>query len=298
MSWLIPDLIPTVGQVWVIAAPGSGKTWLSLAVAKTAAADGRDVFIVEEEHSEKGLHDRLQNMAFPDAALDRLRLWHRKGLKVGDGKFNALVKAFAAAERPVAIFDCLAAVLDGNENETQDASRFVDHIKRLLTSNTHGLVLVVHHTSKGVERAEGNLAMAGRGSSAFNGAADIELRQRKVSTGKGSGVVKFTLENTKSREFESGGTKRVTLTLGTGEVEIEDVEAPADSDKTTKILETLRASEEPLTKAAITEAVRRRKDDVGKAVDHLVAQGLVRREGKGFALAPTDQRTDADEVDP
>lgn len=189
MSWLIDGLVPTVGQVWVIAAPGSGKTWCSFAIAKTAAVDGRDVFVIEEEHSERGLHDRLRNMAFTDECLDRIRLWHRKGLKVGDSKFNALVTAFASADRPVAIFDCLAAVLEGNENETQDASRFVDHMKRLLTSNPQGLVLVLHHVSKGVERAEGNMAMARRGSSAFNGAADIELRQRKVSSPKGSGVV-------------------------------------------------------------------------------------------------------------
>jgi len=295
MSWLIDGLVPTVGQVWVIAAPGSGKTWCSFAIAKTAAVDGRDVFVIEEEHSERGLHDRLRNMAFPDECLDRIRLWHRKGLKVGDSKFNALVTAFASADRPVAIFDCLAAVLEGNENETQDASRFVDHMKRLLTSNPQGLVLVLHHVSKGVERAEGNMAMAGRGSSAFNGAADIELRQRKVTTPRGSGVVKFTLENTKSREFEDNGTKRVTLTLGTGEMEIEAVESPADTDKANQVLAAIRGSVEPLTKTEITNVVKRRKDDVGKAVDQLVEQGLVRREGKGFVLAKTDEHLGADD---
>ena len=139
------------------------------------------------------------------------------------------------------------------------------------------------------------MAMAGRGSSAFNGAADIELRQRKVSSPKGSGVVKFTLENTKSREFEDSGTKRVTLTLGTGEMEIEDVESPGDTNKATQVLDALRESAEPLSKEAIRLVVSRRKQDVGKIVDALVVQGVVRREGKGFVLATVDEHPEADD---
>ena len=285
MTWLLEGLVPDVGQVWLIAAGGSGKTWFAFIVAKTAAGAGRDVFIIEEEHAERGLHDRLVAMDFSPEAQERVRLLHRAGLKVGDERFRMLVEVVGAAERPVVIIDCLAQVMHGNENETKDANAFNEHMKRLMTAHPQALVVVLHHTSKNSERAETNLAMAGRGSSAFNGAADVELRQRRVPTEPGSGLLKFTLEPTKARDFEVGGAKRLTLRLGTGEVEVEDVTMEASDARVRRVLEVISDAPEPLTKTGIRTIAKLRNCDAGKLVDELVAKGTLRKEGKRFALA-------------
>lgn len=287
LTWLVEGLVPSVGQVWIVAMGGSGKTWCGFVIARTAAQAGRDVFLVEEEHGERGLRDRLVNMAFPPDTTDRVRLWHRQGLKVGDAdKFAQLVEEVRSADRPVVVFDCLAQVFAGKENEADDAARFNDALKALVTANTDALVIVLHHTSKGSERAEGPIAYAGRGSSAFFGAADLELRLRKAPSEKGT--LRFDLEMTKARDFEESGPKRLTLTLGSGEVSIANIERPREAEKAAKVIEVLRESEEPLTKDAVTKLVKRRRDDVGKTIELLVSQGKLRREGKGYVAVPID----------
>lgn len=283
LRWLVEGVIPDIGQAWVISRGGSGKTWFVLALAKGAAVDGRDVILVEEEHSERGLRDRLMNLAIPDEALDRFRLFHRAGLKVGTTAFEVLVAAAKGAHRPLIVLDCLAQLFVGKENEAEDAGRFVDGLKRLVTANPRALVIVLHHTSKGAERAEESVAMAGRGSSAFNGAADVELRLRPIATEKGSGRLRFTLETTKAREFEKGPPVAVTLTLGTGELEIEqNAKVEGGRDLGGAIVEAVEDSDAPLTKKAIRDAVRGRNDAVAREVDELVKAGRLVREGKGF----------------
>lgn len=284
ISWLVEGLIPSIGIAWLIATGGSGKTWFALALAKAAAVDGRDVLLVEEEHSERGLRDRFTSLHLPDAALDRFRLFHRSSLKVGAGEpWQAVVNAVRGAVKPLVIIDCVAQTLKGKENEADDAARFNDGLKQLVTANGDTLVLVLHHTSKGAERAEGSVPLAGRGSSAFNGAADLELRLRPLPTPKGSGTLRFSVETTKVREFEEGDPQHVTLTLGDGTLAFQAV-AKLAPDQTRQVLDAMRDAEQPLTKDAIATAVRRNRSNIGKLVDDLEHKGRLKKCGKGYVV--------------
>ena len=123
-TWLLPRIVPDRGRVMIVASPNAGKTWLALATAKAACALNREVFLVEEEGSLRGLADRLKALAFPVDA--QLRIAHLKALHLDDrGQRDQLSRLVAGSEAPVMILDPMTSLWRGDENDTKDRKSVV-----------------------------------------------------------------------------------------------------------------------------------------------------------------------------
>lgn len=285
-AWLVERVIPDVGQVWLIGVPGCGKTWLALYAAGVAAAKGRDVVIVEEEGGCRGLRDRINDLAFPIGVYKCVTVSIAKGVKLAKAEhLRELEAALRVAHDPVLILDPMTAIFTGNENETEDAGVFRDQLAVLMRAHPRTLALVLHHTSKGSER-NGQTTYAGRGSSVFTGAADLELLLKKVAAPRGLGsVVSFDVSTAKPpRDREPAEPVRLTLTLGTGELAMEPLQGDVQPDLCRRIREALATATDPQTKSQIIEAVRGGKQAVLKAVDSMWEDGELEKVGKGYRL--------------
>lgn len=286
-AWLLEGLIPEVGQVWILGAPGCGKTWFALCVARLAARKGRDVFVVEEEGSTKGLHNRFRELGFEAAESARVSVAHAKGLKLGQ-RLEELIAAVKGADEPVLILDPMTALFVGDENATEDASQFRDQLGQLLRAHGRMLVLVLHHTSKGAERGDAS-TYAGRGSSVFTGAADLELLFRRRPVSKASGTISFGVSVAKPpRELEAPEPATLTIQLGTGELTHAPVGDEGDDRVRASITEVLRSAIEPMSKNGIAKSVGAKKQRVLKAIDSMVEDGALEKSGERYHLpAPT-----------
>src|SRR5687768_17565472 len=80
LSWLIEGVVPDSGNLLIVAAPGVGKTFLALVIAKTAAAAGRPSLLVLEEGRPRSMFDRFTALAFPPDAP--VFIAHRKGVRL------------------------------------------------------------------------------------------------------------------------------------------------------------------------------------------------------------------------
>ncbi len=135
------------------------------------------------------------------------------------------------------------------------------------------------------ESGEGARLYAGRGSSVLTGWTDTQLHLSHRATPKGAGKIAFEVETVKARDGERGGRVVVSIVLGTGELEFEELgerdELPIGPD----VVAVLRKAMEPMSGEAIRKLLKRRKDDVNKALRELAADGTVLRTGDGWQLA-------------
>jgi hypothetical protein len=67
-AWLLKDLVPDAGRIFIVAAPNAGKTFLAMVIGNTAAKAGRPVFMVLEEGGVRTTADRFRNLGFSPAA--------------------------------------------------------------------------------------------------------------------------------------------------------------------------------------------------------------------------------------
>jgi len=190
MPWLIKNLIGRDGLTVIYGKPGSGKTFLVLALT-LSIGHGMDCFgrrtlqggvaIVAGEGS-GGLRNRIKawhdhhgldpaecpgvkvlpnpvNMLDPDAVADLIK---------------AIAQQFLGVALRVVVIDTLARCFgDGNECLQPDMSRFVEGCD-LIRRSLGCAVIVIHHTPK-----EGDDM---RGSGALEGATDTALRVSKTQT--------------------------------------------------------------------------------------------------------------------
>ena len=104
LTYLMPGLVPDRGRLLVVAPPNAGKTWLALAIAKSACGAGRPVFFVEEEGSRRKLGERLVSMSFPDGS--NVQISHLAGLKLDAlGVRKQLAAKLKGANAPVMVLD-------------------------------------------------------------------------------------------------------------------------------------------------------------------------------------------------
>jgi len=178
---LVEGLLTLDSEAWLIAKPGSYKTFVALDIAGHVAIgrpwQGREVargpvlYVAAEGAGGLGA---------------RVRAWEqRNGPMVGvhflpvavqaarDEQWAALVEV-AVRVRPVLIvLDTQARVTVGlNENDNSEMGRFV-HAIGLLRRATSACVLTVHHLGRNGQDA--------RGASAIDGAQDTELRLNRTA---------------------------------------------------------------------------------------------------------------------
>lgn len=174
LSWLIDEVVPDSGNLLIVAAPGAGKTFLALVIAKKAAEAGRHSFLVFGEGRERSMFDRFSALAFrPDAPV---HIAHRKEGRLEDAAIRELIaENLRAHEAPVLVLDPFSSLFLGNENDTEAVNQAKEHIQALATINPRALIVLVHHTSKAGERGDGPPIYAARGSTVLSGWADMQV---------------------------------------------------------------------------------------------------------------------------
>ncbi|MBL8913585.1 MAG: AAA family ATPase [Archangium sp.] len=288
-SWLIPEVMPDRGKVFIVAEPNAGKTWLALMACKAAAADGREVLIVEEEGSGKRFGDRLTGLRISG----KVHIAHAKAAMIDDAECRkALIRRVAKAVRPVIVFDPFASLHAGNENDTEHASSVVRHLSAVANANSESLIIVCHHSSKNQERSEIHKS---RGSGVFGAWTDVQLNLAHIPTRKEEGRIAFTVRVAKSRDGHRGAESSFSIDLSTGEVSATEGDDRMSDEIDDLILGQLKAAPEGLMRSAIPRALKRKKQLVLDRVRALLDCGaLVERtsaNGKPVVqIAPEDVR--------
>jgi AAA domain len=285
-GWLIPKLVPDRGRLFVVSPPNTGKTWLALLAAKMALDAGRTVFMVEEEGSARGLADRFNALRIEPS--ERLLVAHLGGCLLTDAAHRrTLVNAVRGTPNPVMALDPFSALWAGDENSTQEATKVRGHLDELAKANPSGLIMVAHHTSKASSAGLGSEIHAGRGSSVFAAWADVQLNLKAIASPSGSGKIRFEVSVAKDREGERGYKARVEFDLSTGSVAIDQADAIGTNvlgKVHEQVLLFLASASSALSKNAICEGVKGRRENVFAAVDELTAAGKLAAVDGGYRL--------------
>lgn len=203
VRWLVRGLLERDTLALLFGDPAAGKSFAALdlaaCVATGAAFHGRPVeagpvvYLAGEGHA--GIARRLLAWSIVRRVpLDRaplfvsttaLRLPEDAGTLLG--AVDAAVAALEAAPVLVVV-DTVARHLSGDENDAREAGAFVGALDALRAHCTGATVLAVHHSGHGDKSRS-------RGSSAFRGAVDTELRAERVER-------LLTLACTKAKDSE------------------------------------------------------------------------------------------------
>jgi hypothetical protein len=282
--WLIDGVVPESGRLLVVAAPNAGKTWLALVIAKTAAAAGRKVIVILEEGSPGPMGHRFKDLAF-QADLP-VEVCHNQGFLLNNSSQRVqIIEKLKSEDAPVLILDPLVSLFLGDENDTQEMNLARAHLEELARANSKALIVLLHHTSKSGERGEGSPVHAGRGSGVLAGWADVQLNLTHEQTPKGEGRVGFVARVTKCRDGERDHRVRFIITLGEGTVACDPVEDSGSTETPQLIRDALTSSASPVSGTELARIVRRRKDQVLRAVKDMEAEGELRRTSTGYVLA-------------
>ena len=282
LAWLIEGMVPDSGNLLIVSAPGVGKTFLALTIAKKAMEAGRHSLLVIEEGRPRSMFDRFIALAFPPGAP--VSIAHRKGVQFEDEAILAqLAEALRAHEAPVLILDPFSSLFHGDENDTGAVNRAKEHVQRLATVNPRALVVLLHHTSKSGERGEGPAIYAARGSTVLPGWADMQLNLTREDVPSDSEQVSFVVEVAKGRDGGTAQRYRVTISLdSSGAVTCEDVSAAGAQDKAQRVRDALSTKTTPLSRSDLAALIPARRQEVLQVIKAMEARGELRREGRGL----------------
>ena len=285
LSWLIEGMVPDSGNLLVVSAPGVGKTFLALLIARKAAEAGRRSLLVIEEGRPRSLFDRFSALAFPPGAP--VFIAHRKGVLLESAKIHAqIAESLSTSEAPVLVLDPFSSLFHGDENDTGAVNQAKEQIQRLATINPRALLVLLHHTSKAGERGDGPAIYAARGSTVLPGWADMQLNLSRERAPSGPGRVAFLVEVAKGRDGGTAQRFRVTISLSDGAVEIGDASEADVQDKAQQVRSVLGSASGPLSKSKVVELVSGRRREVFQTIKEMEARGELKKQGRGIVLAP------------
>lgn len=193
IEWLVRDYFERDSIALIYGQPGGGKSFFAIDIAASIATGtewfGKQVhtgpvfYIAGEGHN--GLARRFKAWETAKSVpIQRGQIYKSAGaLSILDEdavldmveQIELLVASGGSA--PAAVFiDTLARNFGaGDENSTEDMSRFIQHIDRHLRQRFKCCVVIVHHSGHNMERA--------RGSSALKAAVDAEYEVGKDDSG-------------------------------------------------------------------------------------------------------------------
>jgi AAA domain len=197
VEWLIEGLIPEAAVTLLCGDSGIGKSTLTLALAGAVAhgkpflgrsTTQRPVLYVDRENPLSVVRERLHRLAVVETAA--LTVWGLWNAPAPEGPGAASIMQFAAAHRPLIIFDSLVGFHPGSE---QDASETRKHMKAYIALAAAGAaVIVLHHTGKA------DSSKQYRGSSDIKAAVDLAYVLESLSEPDG-GIRSLRLKAFKNR---------------------------------------------------------------------------------------------------
>ena len=197
--WLIDQVIPQRGLIWLAGKPGAGKTFCTIdLVAHIATGRGwqghgrepaRGVLYVAAE-GVGGLAARFRAwMSAHDVSdIPNIRIFPHAVPLLDPQVTSALAKYTREQGARLLVFDTQSRVTVGmDENSSREAAEFVEQLDELRDASG-AAILLVHHVGK---------SGTYRGSSVFDGAADAMLTVSRKSKNW------LEIEQTKSKESEA-----------------------------------------------------------------------------------------------
>jgi len=287
ISWIVPNIIPAEGVTLLCSKPKFGKSWFAYDLCISCTMERftlgtikpaqRDVLYLALEDSKRRLHGRMSKLLptgvmWPEAltlktewrrlhegGVDDIRAWHRH-TKSKDGKpVLVVIDVLAKVRKPV-----------GNRQLYEaDYAALADLTK---LANELGLaIVVVHHTRK---MAADDLMEMVSGSYGVSGAVDTIL----VMATKASG----TVLDIRGRDVESAelaiefnkNTCRWRVLGNAAEVHV--------SEQRAKILAALKEAGQPMTIAALAEAIGTKRNPLEVLLGRMTRDGEIQRLAKGL----------------
>ena len=290
VTWLVPDLIPTGGLVFVAAKPKVGKSTLvrnlALAVAQGGdflgrrCAQGMVIYLaLEERRSEVRRHFRLMGGDPEDPVLVHVA-------KAPADSLKALLPLIRKHRPILVIIDPLLRFT--RVRDERSYAELSNALEGMMAAAREQYVCIVatHHAPKatGTEAIDALL-----GSTALSGAADTVMVLRRQAQER-------TVETV--QRYGSADLERTVLTLdpGTGLLRLASTVAEARCQETRRRVLELLGSGEEMTTPEVIDAADGRKADLLQALADLAASGQVTRFGTGRKGDPYRYHRPLDEI--
>jgi hypothetical protein len=181
-AWQVPGIILKGGVTILSGAPGDGKTWQALAIARAVGFGGEylcrqceqaEVIILDRENPLSVMQSRWRTI-FGGPAPGHVKTWARySGLgevpMLGDSRLLEIAKPGR-----LLVFDALIDFHTADENSSTEMQPVLDEVRKLADAGAS--VLVLHHRGK-------SDTSRSRGSSAIEAGADVACSLIKDSEG-------------------------------------------------------------------------------------------------------------------
>jgi hypothetical protein len=153
VEWLVENMFPLRSVNLLTAESGTGKTWVSYALAG-AVAHGTAFIGLNTVHLPVLYLDGENPLAIAKRNLEELGIGRTADLTVWGGWNDSpppgpdspIVKSFAAQHHGLLIWDSLVEFHSGDEQSSTETREFMKHFRRL--AHLGATVLILHHTGK------------------------------------------------------------------------------------------------------------------------------------------------------
>lgn len=286
-EWLIDELWG-VGSVGVLGgSPKSFKTWLALDMAVSLASAtpclgvyrprrrGR-VLLFAAEDAPRVVRQRLESLCRARGAdLGDLEIYviATDMLRLDVAAHQKLLAATVAAVAPdLLILDPLVRLHAIDENRAGEVAQLLGYLRVL--QRRHGTaILLVHHTRK--SGSPGQPGQALRGSGDWHAFGDDNLYVRRKDE-----ALLLTIEH---RAAPSPAPVELRMSDGTDpHLRVHGPVTTRPKDLPIAVLRHLQSSDGPVTRTVLREQLRIRNQDLGNALEALLADGLVERTSTGW----------------
>lgn len=211
------------GTVTVIAGDtGAAKSWTAAALLVATVEGGADwlgyelrtrhgrAVAVDEENPERLVRARLRALGLTPAGAERLRYFHRLGVRLGEADWIEWLR-FELAREPADLLTIdtgTAAVAAELKDNAEVAAFYRDHLRPLAADLDVPVVLLLHERKPPTQGPRGPRTMATLGARSWIGQADVQLmlarRGEAVESRRPDGSIeletRFTLEVGKLRD--------------------------------------------------------------------------------------------------
>ena len=293
--WILDGLIPRGLPSLLAGPPKAGKTTLALDLAIAVATGGSalggrcanglgrpagvGLITVEDQRAQlaETVRQLLAGRGITDSSTfaANLHAWNeRDGLRL-PRDFARLADELVRLKIEVLFIDPLAAVFEGDENSTADATAFVDGWTAACRKSGAGIAVLAHEGKTPAGAPTRDAVNAPRGSSAFAGGARHIVRLRR---GKGGTITVSTAgnlgpaESFKVRDVRTDGTIRYEL-IGNDDESHEGGDPAGDTDTADRDAKVIELHKQRVTYRDIERATGVSKSEVGRIVK---AAGLSR----------------------
>lgn len=217
------------GTVTVLAGDtGAAKSWTAAALLVATVEGGeewlgyelrarhRRALAIDEENPERLVRARLRALGLSAAGVERLRYFHRLGVRLGEGDWIEWLRSELAREPAdlLTIDTGTAAVAADLVDNAEVAGFYRDHLRPLAADTGAAIVLLLHERKPPAQGPRGARTMATLGARSWIGQADVQLmlarRGEPIESRRSDGSIelesRFTLEVGKLRD--GGATRR------------------------------------------------------------------------------------------